>query len=366
MIRGARRREAAAAAAHSGERVIEGTPRAPLHRARVEPKVPAPRYGRVPKIKYLVVPQMKRNYVSGKMKNVCDSGNNGEIAFTGSLLLAEEYYKKDGSPSENPEGWWASEKFDGFRSLWNGQSFLSRNGIPFIVPEWFSALMPPSIALDGEFWLGRGKFEDCGGVFKKKVPDEEEWIKLDVKYKVFDVPSLNKPFEQRMKYLKKLIEERCNCMIQVNVSGKIVDFKCPLQLTEQTKVLSETHLQELFANVTKNQGEGIMLRKAGSLYEQKRSNTLLKMKVALDTECKIIGYKPGTGKNSGTLGSFHCALKNGKKFYVGSGLSNKIRANYKTTHPVGTIITVTFNDYTKKNKVPRHPRYLRKRSDHNL
>ena len=306
---------------------------------------------------------MKRKYVSGKMKNVCDSGNNGKIVFTGSVLLAKEYYNKDGSPSIDPTGWWASEKFDGFRSLWNGKSFLSRNGIPFTVPDWFSALMPPGVALDGEFWLARGKFEEGAGVFKKKVPDEAEWIELDVKYKVFDVPSLtNEPFEERMKYLKNLIEERCNCMIRVNVSGETVDFKCPLQLTEQTKVLSETHLQELFVNVTKNQGEGIMLREAGSLYEQKRSKTLLKMKVAFDTECEIIGYKPGTGRNSETLGSFHCALKTGEKFYVGSGVSDEIRANYEATHPIGTIITIMFNDYTTYGK-PRFPRYWRKRSD---
>ena len=333
------------------------TPKAPTPKAPT-PKAPTPKAA-TPNIEKSVVSQIK----DGK----CTSGNNGKIVFTGNVLLAKEYNKKDGSPTVNPVGWWASEKFDGYRSIWNGKSFVSRSGKPFMVPEWFSALMPPGIALDGEFWLGRACFEQCG-IFRRLVPDEEEWINLDVKYKVFDIPSLNKPFEERMEFLKKLIEERCNCMIQINVPGRIVNFKCPLQLTEQIKVSSEKQLQNLFATTIKNQGEGIMLRQAGSFYEQKRSSTLLKMKAVFDTEGKIIGYKPGTGKYSGMLGSFKCEVLKGKhagKIFNASGMNDEIRANYKITHPIGTIITVTFNDYTKDG-VPRHPRYLRKRSDHGL
>ena len=39
--------------------------------------------------------------------------------------------------------------------------------------------------------------------------------------------------------------------------------------------------------------------------------------------------------------------------------------NYKKTHPIGTIITILYND-TLKNNVPRHPRYLRKRTNVNF
>jgi hypothetical protein len=51
-------------------------------------------------------------------------------------------------------------------------------------------------------------------------------------------------------------------------------------------------------------------------------------------------------------------------FYV-SGMDDCIRKTYKTSHPIGTIITITFNEKTDDG-IPRFPRYLRKRDDHDL
>ena len=51
-------------------------------------------------------------------------------------------------------------------------------------------------------------------------------------------------------------------------------------------------------------------------------------------------------------------LENAQKLIDDSG---KIRENYETTHPIGTIITFQYNDLTKLG-VPRHPRYLRIRN----
>jgi hypothetical protein len=39
-------------------------------------------------------------------------------------------------------------------------------------------------------------------------------------------------------------------------------------------------------------------------------------------------------------------------------MDDKIRNSYKNTHPIGTIITITYNGLTGLGK-PRHPRYLR-------
>ena len=122
----------------------------------------------------------------------------------------------------------------------------------------------------------------------------------------------------------------------------------------------------MFDKVIKGGGEGIMLRQPSSIYEGKRSSTLLKMKAEFDTEGKIVGYNPGVGKYVGMLGSFKCKLISGKnigKSFNVSGMNDEIRTNYKKTHKIGTIITIAFNDYTKYG-VPRHPRYLRKRDDY--
>ena len=278
----------------------------------------------------------------------------GKIVFTGSPMLAKEYIDKNGVKSIDPTGWWASEKFDGYRAIWNGNSFVSRNGKPYAVPKWFIALMPPGRSLDGEFWMGRGNFQNCG-IFRKKVPNSQEWRDADVKYTVYDIPDLQLPFEDRMIELHNIVKHQCKG-----------NPKCPLLYTTQTKVNSPEHLDAMFNRIIKQGGEGIMIRKPGSEYEQKRSSALLKYKQFGDTECEIIGYKPGTGKYQGMLGSFECKLLKGvdKPFYV-SGMDDCIRKTYRKSHPIGTIITITFNELTNDG-IPRFPRYLRKRDDHDL
>src|SRR5438477_500127 len=50
------------------------------------------------------------------------------------LLLAETW-----TDAVDPASWWLSEKLDGVRAWWDGTRFLSRNGNPFFVPDWFTA-----------------------------------------------------------------------------------------------------------------------------------------------------------------------------------------------------------------------------------
>jgi DNA ligase-1 len=274
-----------------------------------------------------------------------------KVVFSGSPMLAKEYIDKNGKRSIDPVNWWASEKFDGYRAIWNGKSFVSRNG----KPDWFRNLMPHGVALDGEFWMGRGKFQNCG-IFRRKNPDPEEWKNAGVQYTVYDIPSIGDySFEERMKILKELVHLQCK---------KIKN--CPLRYTEQIKIKSVKQLDDLFNKVVSQGGEGIMLRKPNSKYEQKRTSALLKYKQFGDTECRIVGYKMGTGKYENLLGSFECELLKGTKqrFYV-SGMNDCIRKTYKKTHPIGTIITITFNEKTNDG-IPRFPRYLRKRDDHDL
>ena len=81
-----------------------------------------------------------------------------------------------------------------------------------------------------------------------------------------------------------------------------------------------------------------------------------------DDECKIIGYKMGTGKYKGMLGSFHCQLvKKPKIQFDISGMNDEIRANYSKTHPIGTTVTFTYMGLSDSG-VPRHPNYLRIRN----
>ena len=115
-------------------------------------------------------------------------------------LLAHTYQDKN---EIDVREYWASEKYDGFRAIWNGRAFISRTNKVFEVPEWFAAIMPKGKALDGELWMGRGNIARCG-VFNRKTPDDKEW--KHAKYMVFDIISTSKvrecTFEERMKMLK--------------------------------------------------------------------------------------------------------------------------------------------------------------------
>jgi DNA ligase-1 len=275
------------------------------------------------------------SYIVERNNLLIDNENKHHYPYTGPVLLAKSYSEKI-----NPIGWWASEKFDGYRGLWTGEKLMTRNHNEIIYPKFFKKYLPDGIALDGELWLGRGNFHLCGLFRKKSLTEEDIKSWKTVKYLVFDAPGMkNIPFEERQKFLQ-----------QFN--------RGPVEVVKQIKIESKEQLKQFMKTILDNQGEGVMLRKPGSFYEGKRSSTLLKLKLTEDLECTIVGYKPGKGKYENLLGSFICKIENGTEFFV-SGFDDEIRKNYKKTHPIGTIITVEFKGWTQNN-VPRHPVYVRK------
>jgi DNA ligase 1 len=56
---------------------------------------------------------------------------------------------------QNMRGWWISEKLDGWRCLWTGSQFTTRQGNVLEAPAWFCAGLPEQ-PFDGELWAGRG------------------------------------------------------------------------------------------------------------------------------------------------------------------------------------------------------------------
>ena len=252
-----------------------------------------------------------------------------------------------------PNGWWLSEKYDGYRAIWDGHNFVSRAGNIFEAPQYFKNWMPTDIVLDGELFLGRECFEQCG-LFRRKVPDQAEWVSSHVTYNIFDAPAHKGPFETRLDFIKKTITKQCALKGQKG--------KCPLQLVKQKKIKSEDELNKLFKALVGKGAEGVMLRAPNSPYDPKRSAYLLKVKQQFDDECRIIGYKEGTGKYKGKLGAFNCEMVKNKavKFDI-SGMDDAIRGNYLKTHPIGTIVTFTYMGLSSKG-VPRHPNYLRIRT----
>jgi len=141
-------------------------------------------------------------------------------------------------------------------------------------------------------------------------------------------------------------------------------------MVSQTEIRTKDQMNEFYQGIIKGGGEGIILVNPHSLYEDARSRNILKYKPLHDTEGVIMGYKEGRGKFIGMLGSFivhplEDGRPNKKHEFSISGMTNEVRKNYLSTHPVGTIITYAYRSLTNTGK-PFHPSYKGKRGFYNI
>jgi DNA ligase-1 len=239
---------------------------------------------------------------------------------------------------QDPSGWWMSEKLDGVRSYWDGEEFRSRNGNIFAAPDWFKKGMPKQ-DLDGELWTGRGDFETVSGIVRTKVPGPG-WKK--VKYLIFDAPKERGGFEDRLDRIGRLPAH----------AKKLAQKKCR----------SKEDLVRFLRSIEDQGGEGVMLRRAGSAYERKRSSALLKVKTFFDAEAEVVGRVPGQGKFEGMMGALDCVskkdtrsgLKAGVHFQVGTGFSD---AQRRRPPKNGDVITFRFQELTSRG-IPRFPSFV--------
>jgi DNA ligase-1 len=311
-------------------------------------------------------------------QNLYDS-KSGDI-----IKLTDETSKKL-NISAPPIGWWASEKWDGIRALWDGEKIISRGsgvGKPKVytyVPEWFKNTLPPGIPLDGEIWIGRGLFQKTSRLSTIKPGKSYTTEQIEniwagdtdppVVFKVFDIPNDPRPFERRMAFLQTVIKDRKVCWNKLAYPSKKL---FPLQFTGQVKIKTMEQLVNLYTKLTSEGAEGIMLRASGSPYQTKRSKYMLKYKIKEDSECILREYIPGDGKYTGMLGSLKCELMidgkpNGIFTQIGTGLNDAQRENYNNPNsaefmPLGSVISFSYMEMTKEG-VPRHPVYRGIRDD---
>jgi DNA ligase-1 len=245
------------------------------------------------------------------------------------FLLAKKW-----NVSIDPTGYFCSEKLDGHRAIWDGSKFISRGGNVIRAPSWFTKGFP-SESLDGELWAGRNNFELVASATKGSR--ERDWN--SVMYAVFDAPEFRGPFELRIQRARDIL----SCP-----HGIVIPFWI---------CKGRRHLREKLEEVVKGGGEGLMLRKPGSLYVKSRSDTLLKVKMFFDNEAVIIGHEEGT--RPGLCGSLKVMTSDGKIFKVASGMTEDMAHN---PPPIGTIITYKYELLTKEG-IPRPATFLRIRRD---
>lgn len=237
----------------------------------------------------------------------------------------------------DPNAYLVSEKLDGVRAFWDGKSLRFRSGLPIAAPDWFIAGLPKT-SLDGELWLGRGRFDELSGTVRKKLPVEAEWRQL--RYMIFDLPGVMGSFAERAQRINALLAEA---------------HQPWLQAVAQTQIPKTPGLQALLKQTVKEGGEGLVLHRVNALWSPGRSDALFKLKPMPDEEARVLAHLPGKGRHAGRMGALLLALPDGQQFALGTGFSDAQRAE---PPPVGTFVTYRYRDRTPRG-LPRFASFLR-------
>lgn len=246
---------------------------------------------------------------------------------------------REARPDIEPTGFLVSEKYDGVRAVWDGRGLAFRSGLPVAAPAWFLERLPAS-PLDGELWLGRGRFEPLAALARRHEPVDAEW--RAVRYMVFELPGADGSFEQRANRIRTVVAG----------SGHP-----QLLAVEQQRLPDRAALQRRLDEVVSAGGEGLVLHRADAPWIAGRTDALLKLKPVHDAEATVVGHLPGAGRLEGRMGALLVRGDDGATFAIGTGFSDAQRANPPA---VGTRITYRLCG-TTRHGAPRFASFLRVR-----
>ena len=234
--------------------------------------------------------------------------------------------------------YWISEKLDGVRGYWDGRQLRTRGGHSITPPAWFTSGWP-RIEMDGELWMGRGRFDETSAMIRATKADNAAW--KQVRFMVFDLPGAGGTFDARVVKMRGLA-------------------KLPsLQPVPQFRLANAAELDSRLRQLVSAGGEGLMLHHRNGRYRIGRSGDLLKYKAHEDAEARVVAHAPGKGKYAGMLGALVLQRPDGRRFRLGTGFTDAQRAD---PPPIGSVVTYRFNGLTTKG-LPRFARFQRIRSD---
>ena len=234
-----------------------------------------------------------------------------------------------------------SEKLDGVRARWDGRALWTRSGNRIDAPPGFTRGWPVQ-PMDGELWLGHGRFQEISDLVRALQRDDRAW--RHVRFMAFDLPGDNSHFARRTVRLQAVVA----------TTGS-----AHLEHIPQRHITGRALLDARLDAVIAGGGEGLMLQHALAPYRAGRSDTLLKLKQGRDAEARVIGYRPGKGKYAGMTGALLVEDAHGRRFALGSGLRDADRA---APPPIGSIVTFRYDGLTAKG-TPRFARFQRVRRD---
>lgn len=231
-----------------------------------------------------------------------------------------------------------SEKYDGVRAVWIDGRLTTRSGFPILAPKWFVDALPER-DLEGELWMGYGRFDDISALARSVKSEDLRW--REVQFLVFDLPGSILPFEQRAQEIDTIVESANRAW---------------LKSVRRDSFDSEDALKKHLDLIVARGGEGLMLNNRHSHYEPVRTDAILKYKPVYDDEAQVVKVIEGQGKYIGKMGSLEVKLKNGRLMKIGTGYTDKERSN--PPQP-GDWITFEYSGFTSTG-LPRFARYKRR------
>lgn len=276
------------------------------------------------------------------------------------VMLANKYFDK---PKLVKGEYYITEKLDGFRLatvIHNDEiKFYSRQGqlvdglveIEEDMIVFCKAHMIHDAFFDGE--LVAVNCESISSEENYKIVTKTartKGIKRGLMYQIFDTLSYDEFVNQ-------------SCSLEYRQRRELLNYLN----TFQTRELKHINiLPVLYNGCDKNmimyfldiarerRKEGIMINLGNGLYEFKRSNTLLKVKVMQDADLKIIDVYEGTGKNKGKLGGIIIEFIHENNTYqceCGSGFDDNERVRYwnNPSEIIGKIATIQYFEVSKND-----------------
>lgn len=276
------------------------------------------------------------------------------------VMLANKYFDK---PERVKGDFTITEKLDGFRLatvIHNDEiKFYSRQGqlIEGLVEieEDMKSFCKANIIHDG-FFDGELVAVNC-----EEISSEENYkivtktartkgIKCGLKYQIFDTLSYDEFVNQScsLEYWKR--RELLNYLNTFETKALEHINILPVIYKGQDKDM----IIKCLNRARDNHKEGIMINLSNGMYEFKRSNTLLKVKVMQDADLKIVDVYEGTGKNKGKLGGIIIEFVYENNTYqceCGSGFTDDERIKYwsNPNEIIGKIATIQYFEISKND-----------------
>lgn len=159
-------------------------------------------------------------------------------------------------------GYIATEKLDGVRAYWDGQTLWTRGGHAINIPLGWRETLPAGVPLDGELFAGYGQ--------RQKAVNAARYGRFNdaVMFHVFDVPMATGNYYARL-YYSGPYSQPYSMTRPKNKAWKYVAGK---------RIDGIDHAMELLEMVKAKGGEGLMLRHPELEYMPGRTYKMLKLK----------------------------------------------------------------------------------------